>query len=84
VRGASLLTLELNSPSLGRSSGKGSFAIWTHNLKGKEWHSSFVAKGAPEGTPGVKAVTLQAGEQWLGMGESLSTELVPTDLVHLV
>ncbi|KAF7505684.1 hypothetical protein GJ744_000533 [Endocarpon pusillum] len=50
---------------LGRSSGKGSFSIWTHNLKGKEWRESFVPKGAPGGTSGVHAVTLQAGEQWL-------------------
>ncbi|ERF73264.1 hypothetical protein EPUS_03096 [Endocarpon pusillum Z07020] len=50
---------------LGRSSGRGSFSIWTHNLKGKEWHESFVPEGAPGGTPGVHAVTLQAGEQWL-------------------
>lgn len=84
MRGASFLTLELNSPSLGRSSGKGSFSIWTHDLKGKKWQPSFVAKDAPEGTPGVNAVTLQAGEQWLGMGEILSTELILADLVHLV
>ncbi|KAI5776948.1 FAD/FMN-containing protein [Geopyxis carbonaria] len=49
---------------LGRSSGKGAFAIWTHNLKGREWHDLFVTKGAPAGS-GVPAVTLQAGEQWL-------------------
>jgi hypothetical protein len=53
--------------SLGRSSGKGSFAIWTYNLKGREWHSEFVPKNAPSNTRGVSAVTLQAGEQWLGM-----------------
>jgi hypothetical protein len=50
---------------LGRSSGKGSFAIWTHNLKGREWHDGFVPRNAPEGTGPVSAVTLQAGEQWL-------------------
>lgn len=50
---------------LGRSSGKGAFAIWTHNLKGRTWHDSFVPKGAAKGETGVKAVTLQAGEQWL-------------------
>jgi len=52
--------------SLGRSSGAGAFSIWTHNLKGREWLKSFVPKGAPSGTPGTQAVTLQAGEQWLG------------------
>jgi len=50
---------------LGRSSGKGAFAIWTHNLKGRTWTDNFVPKGAKKGEAGVKAVTLQAGEQWL-------------------
>jgi hypothetical protein len=52
---------------LGRSSGRGAFAVWTHNLKGREWHDSFVPKNAPHGTIGIPAVTLQAGEQWLGL-----------------
>ncbi|KAF2404867.1 putative FAD binding domain protein [Trichodelitschia bisporula] len=50
---------------LGRSSGAGSFGIWTHGLKGRTWHSSFVPEGAPAGTKGQAAVTLRAGEQWL-------------------
>ncbi|QKX54826.1 uncharacterized protein TRUGW13939_01915 [Talaromyces rugulosus] len=50
---------------LGRSSGKGSFAIWTHNLKGIDWHESFVPEGAGVGTSGIPAVTIQPGEQWL-------------------
>ncbi|KAI1974981.1 hypothetical protein LOZ51_002484 [Ophidiomyces ophidiicola] len=49
---------------LGRSSGRGAFAIWTHNLKGKEWNSSFVPQGAPLNVAGIPAVTLQTGEQW--------------------
>lgn len=52
--------------SLGRSSGKGAFSIWTHNMKGIEWHDSFVPRGAPAEAGGVPAVTLQAGEQWVG------------------
>jgi hypothetical protein len=52
--------------SLGRSSGKGAFAIWTHNIKGRQWHSSFIPTNAPEGVPGIPAATLHAGEQWLG------------------
>lgn len=51
---------------LGRSSGKDSFSIWTHQLKGQEWHKDFIIKGAPDGLHGVSAVTLQAGEQWYG------------------
>lgn len=50
---------------LGRSSGDGSFAIWTHNMKGRKWRDAFVSSNAPANTPGVPAVTLQAGEQWL-------------------
>lgn len=50
---------------LGRSSGKGAFAIWMHHLKGRMWHDNFIPKGAKHGTAGVPAVTLQAGEQWL-------------------
>jgi hypothetical protein len=50
---------------LGRSSGSGSFAIWTHNLKGRTWHDSFVPTNAPASSHGIPAVTLQAGEQWL-------------------
>ena len=53
-------------PSLGRSSGRGAFSIWTHQLKGRRWTDNYVVEEAPEGTKGVPAVTLQAGEQWLG------------------
>ena len=59
------------SLSLGLSSGRGALSIWTHNLKGREWHDSFVVKSAPHGTGGIPAVTLQAGEQWLGDYASL-------------
>lgn len=50
---------------LGRSSGDGSFAIWTHNMKGRDWHDSFVPFNAPKDVSGQPAVTLRAGEQWL-------------------
>jgi hypothetical protein len=56
----------LTQDSLGRSSGEGSFAIWTHNLKGREWLKSFIPENAPSHSVGVPAVTLQAGEQWFG------------------
>lgn len=52
--------------SLGRSSGEGTFAIWTHNMKGRKWWDSFVPKNAPRRMKGVEAVTLKAGEQWFG------------------
>lgn len=57
--------------SLGRSSGNGAFSIWTHNMKGIEWHDSFAPRGAPADADRVSAVTLQAGEQWIG-------ELIPS------
>ncbi|KAK2750863.1 hypothetical protein FQN55_001434 [Onygenales sp. PD_40] len=59
---------------LGRSSGEGAFSIWTHNMKGKEWHKDFVPKDAPRGTPGIPAVTLQAGEQLLEVYEAAAEQ----------
>lgn len=50
---------------LGRSSGGGGLSIWTHNLKGLEWHDNFVPQNASCGTVGSAAVTIQAGEQWI-------------------
>lgn len=60
--------------SLGRSSGHGAFSIWTHNLKGREWTDSYVVEGAPKGTKGVSAVTLQAGEQWIGIASIIVSQ----------
>ncbi|KAF2458268.1 putative FAD binding domain protein [Lineolata rhizophorae] len=59
---------------LGRSSGKNALSIWTHNLKGKQWHDSFVPVGAPRDTQGQGAVTLQAGEQWLDVYEAAAEQ----------
>ncbi|KAF8599094.1 FAD-binding domain-containing protein [Ceratobasidium sp. AG-I] len=50
---------------LGRSSGAGSFSIWTHKLKGIHFTDSFIAKGCGSGVFGIPAVTLGAAEQWL-------------------
>ncbi|OAP54750.1 hypothetical protein AYL99_11198 [Fonsecaea erecta] len=61
---------------LGRSSGRGSFSIWTHNLKGRQWTEDFVVEGAPAGSQGVPAVTLQAGEQWLDVYRAASEQRV--------
>lgn len=33
-------------------------------MKGRVWHESFIPKNSPQDGKGVKAVTLQAGEQW--------------------
>ena len=50
---------------LGRSSGNGSFALWTHNIKGRTWLDTFVPTHAPADVQGVPVVTLQPGEEWL-------------------
>ncbi|KAG9077466.1 hypothetical protein FS749_010633, partial [Ceratobasidium sp. UAMH 11750] len=49
---------------LGRSSGAGSFSIWTHRLKGMNFTDSFVPTGCSRNVHGVSAVTLGAAEQW--------------------
>ncbi|OJJ08593.1 hypothetical protein ASPVEDRAFT_47727 [Aspergillus versicolor CBS 583.65] len=66
-----LVTKNTGHDHLGRSSGKGAFSIWTHNMKGIEWHDSFVPLGAPD-TDSIPAVTLQAGEQWSDVYEAAS------------
>ncbi|KAF7329158.1 FAD-binding domain protein [Mycena kentingensis (nom. inval.)] len=53
---------------LGRSSGDGSFAIWTHNLKGIEFTDAFRPAGCPANTTSGSnqtAVTVQPGEHWI-------------------
>ncbi|KAA8650336.1 hypothetical protein EYZ11_000705 [Aspergillus tanneri] len=59
-----LVTKNTGHDHLGRSSGKGAFGIWTHKMKGIEWHRSFVPHGAPADVDGIPAATLQPGEQW--------------------
>ncbi|CUA78435.1 hypothetical protein RSOLAG22IIIB_13146 [Rhizoctonia solani] len=48
---------------LGRSSGEGSFSIWTHNLKGINFINSFAGVGCSE-TLTESAVTISAAEEW--------------------
>ncbi|KAE8160751.1 hypothetical protein BDV40DRAFT_313563 [Aspergillus tamarii] len=69
-----LVTKNTGHDHLGRSSGKGAFGIWTHNLKGIEFHDSFASQGAPVDTPGVPAVTLQAGEQWFDVYQAAAKQ----------
>ncbi|KAE8391183.1 FAD binding domain protein [Aspergillus alliaceus] len=70
----SLVTKNTGHDHLGRSSGKGSFGIWTHNLKGIEFHDSFTAQGAPTEASGIPAVTLQAGEQWFDVYQAAAKQ----------
>ena len=50
--------------SLGRSFGKSSIMLWTHNLQDIRYSDNFVPRGAPAGTKGVSGVTIGAGVQW--------------------
>lgn len=59
---------------LGRSSGGGGLSIWTHNLKGMQWHNSFVPANAPCDILGYAAVTIQAGEQWVDVYRAAATQ----------
>ncbi|KAF9467715.1 hypothetical protein BDZ94DRAFT_1248856 [Collybia nuda] len=49
---------------LGRSTARGSFLLWTHNLKDITYNEGFVPDGAPTGESRSKALTLGAGVQW--------------------
>ncbi|KAF9458245.1 hypothetical protein BDZ94DRAFT_1240156 [Collybia nuda] len=48
---------------LGRSTARGSFVLWTHNLKNITYDPSFVPSGAPSGKS-YQALTVGAGVQW--------------------
>ncbi|KOC15294.1 FAD binding domain protein [Aspergillus flavus AF70] len=69
-----LVTKNTGHDHLGRSSGKGAFGIWTHNLKGIEFQSSFTPQGAPPDSSGIPAVTLQAGEQWFDVYQAAAKQ----------
>ncbi|KAH9944362.1 FAD-binding domain-containing protein [Epithele typhae] len=50
---------------LGRSTARGAFIIWTHNMKDITFHRSFTPAGAPpESETHDNAITLGAGVQW--------------------
>ncbi|KAF8834784.1 FAD-binding domain-containing protein [Paxillus ammoniavirescens] len=48
---------------LGRSAARGSFVVWTHNLKNITYNPAFVPQGAPANET-YNAVTLGGGVQW--------------------
>ncbi|KAL0567107.1 hypothetical protein V5O48_014892, partial [Marasmius crinis-equi] len=50
--------------NLGRAFGVGSVELYVALQKDFEFHDSFVPEGAPEGTEGLPAVTIQPGVQW--------------------
>lgn len=47
---------------LGRSTGFGSLSIWTHNLRGIEWHDEWKSECSLSETEGQMAATVGAGE----------------------
>ena len=49
----------------GRSNAADSLLVWTHAMRDVTSHDAFVPVGAPTGTPGVPAVSAQAGARWL-------------------
>ncbi|KIJ13630.1 hypothetical protein PAXINDRAFT_80827 [Paxillus involutus ATCC 200175] len=49
---------------LGRSAARGSFVVWTHNMKNITYSPAFVPQGAPANETYYDAVTLGAGVQW--------------------
>ncbi|KAF9236144.1 hypothetical protein BU15DRAFT_77244 [Melanogaster broomeanus] len=48
---------------LGRSAARGSFVVWTHNMKNISYNPAFVPQGVPANDT-YDAVTLGAGVQW--------------------
>ncbi|KIJ60446.1 hypothetical protein HYDPIDRAFT_117153 [Hydnomerulius pinastri MD-312] len=48
---------------MGRSAARGSFVVWTHNMKNITYEPTFVPQGAPANET-YDAVTLGAGVQW--------------------
>ncbi|KAH9945279.1 FAD-binding domain-containing protein [Epithele typhae] len=49
---------------LGRSNGRSSFLLWTHNMKNITIHPTFTPAGAPKNETYDFAITLQSGVQW--------------------
>ncbi|KIJ13625.1 hypothetical protein PAXINDRAFT_116940 [Paxillus involutus ATCC 200175] len=50
---------------LGRSAARGSFVVWTHNMKNITYDTAFLPQGAPSSANEMyDAVTLGAGVQW--------------------
>ncbi|CAE7193056.1 unnamed protein product [Rhizoctonia solani] len=61
---------------LGRSSGQGSFSIWTHKLKGINFTEAFVPNGCSEDKIGVPAATIGAAEQWIDVYKAANDQNV--------
>ncbi|KIJ61684.1 hypothetical protein HYDPIDRAFT_115467 [Hydnomerulius pinastri MD-312] len=49
---------------LGRSTARGSFVIWTHQMKNLTYNASFTLQGSPDAEEHFSAIMLSAGVQW--------------------
>ncbi|KAI0363913.1 FAD-binding domain-containing protein [Pilatotrama ljubarskyi] len=58
----------------GRSTARGSFIIWTHNMKNITFHDSFTPTGAPKSETHDHAITLGAGVQWQDAYEAVNAK----------
>ncbi|KAH9898377.1 FAD-binding domain-containing protein [Cubamyces lactineus] len=58
----------------GRSTARGSFIIWTHNMKDITFHDKFLPEGAPSSATHDQAITLGAGVQWQEAYEAVNAK----------
>jgi FAD/FMN-containing dehydrogenase len=49
----------------GRSCAPNSLLIWTHKMRGVVVHDQFIPAGAPDSRPGIRALSVKAGNRWL-------------------
>ncbi|KAI8995653.1 FAD-binding domain-containing protein [Trametes punicea] len=58
----------------GRSTARGSFIVWTHNMKEITYHDTFTPEGAPEWDSYDHAITLGSGVQWQEAFEAVNAK----------
>ncbi|CDO71586.1 hypothetical protein BN946_scf184911.g56 [Trametes cinnabarina] len=58
----------------GRSTARGSFIIWTHNMKNITFHDTFTPQGAPQSDAHDHAITLGSGVQWQEAYEAVTAK----------
>lgn len=60
---------------LGRSNGKNSLLIWTHNMRDIKVDETFIPEGCKNKLTGIPAVTVGAGVRWLEVYEEVTGKL---------
>ena len=58
----------------GRSSGANSLLVWTHSMRGMEFHDDFTPAGGGGQKKSHRAVTLEAGLTWLDVYAAASVD----------